>query len=65
MAARFYGVAQGGKLPKDVTEQLTTTSAQYEFQIVNTTATGASKMEALLAIEAIKEYIMTDTWPPA
>jgi alanine dehydrogenase len=65
MAARFYGVAQGGKLAKDVTEALTTNSAQYEFQIANTTATSASKQEALLALEAIKQYIIGDTWPPA
>lgn len=65
MAARFFGVAQGGQLGKDVTEALTTTSAQYEFQVANTTATGASKIECLKALDAIRQYIIADTWPPA
>ena len=65
MAARFFGVAQGGKLAKDVTEQLTTPGLAYEFQIANTTATGATKIECLNALEAIKNYIIADTWPPA
>lgn len=65
MAARYFGVANGGGMPTEVTEALTTTSAQYEFVIANTTATGATKEQALKALEAIRNYIVRDTWPPA
>lgn len=65
MAARYYGVANGGGMPTEVTEAASTTSAQYEFVIANTTATGATKEQALKALEAIEYYIINDTWPPA
>lgn len=65
MAARYYGVANGGGMPTEVTEAASTTSAQYEFVIANTTAAGATKEQALKALEAIEYYIINDTWPPA
>jgi hypothetical protein len=55
VADRFYGVAAEGRLPKDVTEAASTTSAVVEVR-VNDAAYG-NKMSVLLALEAIILYI--------
>lgn len=65
MAARYYGVPIGGSLPTNVTEASSTTSAQFEFVIANTTASGSTKEQVLRALEAIKNYVIADTYPPA
>lgn len=63
MATRFYGVNVGGGMPTDVSEAGSTTSRTVELSVVYD-ATGANKTEVLKAIEAIKNYIATDTYPP-
>ena len=65
MAARYYGVANGGGMPTEVTKAASTTGMQYQFSIANTTATGATKEQALKALEAIRSRVICGTWPPA
>ena len=62
MADRFYGVAIGGGLPGDVTEQATTTSAAVELRISDTAYT--SKLLVLNALEAIEHYIQVKETEP-
>lgn len=62
MADRFYGVANGGQLPVDVTEAASTTSAVFEFRINDTAY--ASKVRALAALEAIKNYLQAKETTP-
>ena len=64
MATRYYGVNVGGKMPTDVSEAGSTTSRTVELAVVYD-ATGANKVQVLDAIEAIKNYIIQDTYPPA
>lgn len=64
MADRYYGVALGGELPVDVTEAGTTTSAAIELRVTYD-ASGASRQLVLNAVEAIRNYLIQDTWPPA
>jgi hypothetical protein len=54
MADRFYGVAIGGKLPTDVTEDSSTTSAAVELRISDSAY--SNKLLVLEALDAI------DTW---
>lgn len=63
MTDRWYNVALGGDLPQDVTEGASDTAA---FAAVRLTydATYASKEQALKALEAVKGYILQDSWPP-
>jgi len=62
MADRFYGVAIGGRLPGDVTEQATTTSAAVELRISDTAYT--RKILVLNALEAIEAYLQTKATEP-
>ncbi len=62
MADRFYGVAIGGRLPQDVTEQGSTTSAAVELRISDTAYT--SKLLVLNALEAIETYLQTKETEP-
>lgn len=69
MATRFYGVQLGGGTakgysPDSVSEAAATTSRDVELAVIYTNA-GWSKTEVLKAIEAIRDYIVRDTWPPA
>lgn len=64
MADRFYGADLGGKMPTEVTEAASTTSKVIELRVTYTT-TGLDKVKVLDAIEAIKNYVLTDTYPPA
>jgi hypothetical protein len=64
MATRYYGAAIGGMEPADVSEAGSTTSLPVEIAIVYD-ATGMTKMLALQAIEAIRNAIIKDAWPPA
>lgn len=59
MADRFYGVSVGGDIPTDVTVAASTNSTTFEFRATHT-ATGATRLEALKALEAIKNYIMSN-----
>lgn len=64
MATRYYGVAFGGDIVTDVTEAGSTTSQSVELAVVYD-ATNNSKLATLKAIEAIRQYILRDSWPPA
>ncbi len=55
MADRFYGAPISAQLPKDVTEQATTTSAVVELRINDTIY--SRKIEVLHAIDAIRRYV--------
>jgi hypothetical protein len=57
MADRFYGVAIGGKLPTDVTEDSSTTSAAVELRISDSAY--AQKLFVREALEAIEGYLDT------
>ncbi len=64
MADRFYQVAVGGDMRTDVVEAGSTSAGSpHEFRWTYD-ATGANKMQALKALDAIKQYITTDTAPP-
>lgn len=62
MADRFYGIAVGGKLPTDVTEDASTTSAAIELRISDTAY--AQKLYVLEALEAIEAYLATTETNP-
>lgn len=64
MATRFYGCAFGGDRAADVTEAGSTTSLDVEVAVVYD-GTNSSKLATLKAIEAIRQAIVQDTWPPA
>lgn len=64
MATRYFGVNIGGTMPGDVSEAGSTTSRTVELVVVYD-ATGANKVTVLNALEAIKNYIVRDTYPPA
>jgi hypothetical protein len=57
MADRFYGVAIGGKLPTDVTEDSSTTSAAVELRISDSAY--SNKLLVLEALDAIEMYLET------
>lgn len=67
MAAKFYGVNIGENNlgPTRVTTGSSTTSKQFEFSIANTTLSGMSKTQILLALDAIEAAIVQDTDPVA
>ena len=64
MADRYFNVPLGGGLKTDVTEAGSDSSAFACFRVTYD-ATGNSKVQALRAIEAIKQAIEVETWPPA
>lgn len=59
MADRFYGVAVGGDMTTNVTVGASTGSTTFEFRATHD-ATGASRISALQALEAIKHYIQSN-----
>ena len=64
MADRFYQVAVGGDMVTDVVEAGTTSAGSpFEFRWTYD-ATGANKMQALKALDAIKQDITTGRFPP-
>lgn len=63
MATRFYGANLGAEFPQDVSEAGSTTSRTVELAVVYD-ATGANKVAVLQALEAIKNYIIQDNYPP-
>lgn len=65
MADRFYSCEFGTRMKSGVTETGTTTAAADVEVRITYDATGNSKTAALLAIEAIEQKILEDTWPPA
>ena len=64
MADRFYGIDRGEQGVANVTESSSST-ATTDVEVRVDLAANMSKMEVLLALEAIKEAITQDTWPPA
>ena len=64
MADRFYGVARGGQLPKDVTEGASTggASAPVELRISDTEY--SNSMQVLAAVDAIRAYLKTKETRP-
>lgn len=63
MADRFFGANIGANFPADVLESGSTTSRTVEVRVTYD-ATGADKVEVLSALEAIKNYIIQDNYPP-
>lgn len=64
MATRYYGADLGDQFPADVTEAGSTTSKDIELAVVYT-ASEMDKTKVLLALTAIMNYIIQDTFPPA
>lgn len=65
MADRFYQAEFGATMKTEVTEAGTTdANADVELRVTYD-ATNASKLAALSAVEAIKQAILEDTFPPA
>lgn len=62
MADRFYGVAVGGKLPTDVTEDASTTAAAVELRVSDTAY--ANKLYVIEALRAILHYMETTETSP-
>lgn len=65
MADRFFYLEFGGETAENVTEAGTDSAGADVSLRVTYDATANSKMTALLALEAIKAYIVRDNWPPA
>ena len=63
MADRFYNVALGGDMKENVAEGAADTSAFVAVRITYD-ATGANKLQALKALDAVRDYITQDTFPP-
>lgn len=63
MTTRYYGVDIGATMPNQVTEASSTTSKNIEVAVVYD-ATGMDKQKAINALQAVINYIETDTWPP-
>ncbi len=57
MADRFYSVVKGEQMTNLVTEGSSTSSEAIELRINDSVY--SSKMEVLLGLEAIKNYLMT------
>lgn len=65
MAERFYSCEFGATMASGVTETaVTTAAADVEVRVIHDAANN-SKLAALQAIDAIKQRIIEDTWPPA
>lgn len=64
MADRWWNVPLGTNMFQNVAEGAADTS-QYVGVRVTYDATGNSKNAAIDALEAVKQAILRDTWPPA
>jgi hypothetical protein len=64
MADRFYSGEFGATMKTEITETGTTTApADVELRVTYD-ASNASKQALLMAIEAIKQKVVEDTFPP-
>lgn len=63
MADRWFNVPLGGDLAENVAEGAADT-AQYVGVRITYDATGNSKEQSLKALDAVRYYILQDTWPP-
>jgi len=57
MADRFYSVVKGEHFPSQVTEGSSTSSEAIELRVSDTIYT--NKIDVILALEAIKNYLIT------
>lgn len=64
MADRYYAVALGGDLPENVTEGAAATPSAFVDVRLTYDATGASKEQAVKALNAVIGYILQDNYPP-
>lgn len=64
MADRWFNVPLGGDLPENVAEGASDT-AQFVGVRVTYDATGNSREQAIKALDAVRYYLLQDTWPPA
>jgi hypothetical protein len=63
MATRYYRVPLGGSVKQDVTEAASSSLVWVEVQCVYDLS-GNSKIEFLNALEAVRQYVLGDAWPP-
>jgi hypothetical protein len=64
MADRYYSVEFGGDKVAVAETGSSTASADVELRITYD-ATNNGKQAALIALEAIRQRLIEDTWPPA
>lgn len=65
MADRFYSGEFGASMKTDITETAATTAAADVELRITYDASANSKLAALKAIDAIRQKVFEDTWPPA
>lgn len=65
MADRFYSCNYGTTMKSGVTETAATTAAAHVEVRITYDAAQNSKQATLAAIDAIKQKVLEDTWPPA
>lgn len=63
MADRWYNAPLGAQIASEVAEGAADT-AQYVGVRVTYDATGNSKELTLLALEAVRQAVLQDSWPP-
>lgn len=64
MTDRYYTAVIGAMTATNVTEGAAATPANAIDLRVTYDATGANKQQVLNGLEAIRSYILQDTWPP-
>lgn len=64
MADRFYSGEFGATMKTEITETATTTAAADVELRVTYDASNASKQGVIMALEAIMQKIVEDTFPP-
>lgn len=64
MADRWYNAPLGAQIAEEVAEGAADTSQYVAFRVTYD-ATGNSREMTLLALEAIKQAVTQDSWPPA
>ncbi|GIK48029.1 MAG: hypothetical protein BroJett013_07260 [Alphaproteobacteria bacterium] len=64
MTTRYYRVPLGGSMKEDVTEAGSSSVAWVELAVVYD-ADGNSKMALVQALEALRQFVAEETWPPA
>ena len=64
MASPHYGANSGADVSSDVTESAGATGLNLNLEVVYD-ATNNGRLATLRALDAIKQAIVEDTWPPA
>lgn len=65
MADRYFYLEFGQDAIEDVTEAGSDSAGADVSLRITYDATNNSKMLALKAVDAIRQYLLRDTWPPA